>query len=209
MHALAHACLRMCHRSLFLLIDSHTRPITCPRLPHLTNSHTRSPSCCVARFVVAFAGADGEGDQGGHPCAVPRRQDHLPHQPIGPIRDWWATGRRWRHWPQDHRRHIRRLGRPRWWRLLGQGPNQGVCARARVCVCGVSGCGCLYVCVGGGGQWCAPIVLNQLVALLDALWCGRQLLRVFGTPTCVKWPRQSLSLISLFTTQTLTLVSSA
>jgi S-adenosylmethionine synthetase len=33
----------------------------------------------------------------------------------------WATAA----WPQDHRRHLRRLGPSRWWRLLRQGPVQG------------------------------------------------------------------------------------
>ena len=37
---------------------------------------------------------------------------------IRPFHHWWATRRCWSHWTQDHRRHLRRVGCPRWWGLL-------------------------------------------------------------------------------------------
>ena len=44
---------------------------------------------------------------------------------IGTICDWWAAGRCWSDWPEDHRGHLRRLGRPWRWCFLWQGLFQG------------------------------------------------------------------------------------
>ena len=37
-------------------------------------------------------GRDGEGREGRHPRAVPRRPDHLPHQPVWKLHHRWSHG---------------------------------------------------------------------------------------------------------------------
>ena len=49
----------------------------------------------------------------------------LPRQPDRQVRDRRPGRRRRPDGPQDHRRHLRRHGPPRRWRLLGQGPLEG------------------------------------------------------------------------------------
>ena len=49
----------------------------------------------------------------------------VPHQPDRQVRDRRPGGRLRPDRPQDHRRHLRRLGPSRWWRVLRQGPVQG------------------------------------------------------------------------------------
>lgn len=60
-----------------------------------------------------IAGAAGQVAAQGH---------QVPHQPDRQVRDRWPGGRLRPDRPQDHRRHLRRLGPSRWWRLLRQGP---------------------------------------------------------------------------------------
>jgi hypothetical protein len=52
-------------------------------------------------------------------------EHHLPHQPHGAVRGGRSPRRLRPHRPQDHRRHLRRLGPPRRRRLLRQGSDEG------------------------------------------------------------------------------------
>merc|ERR1712061_227454 len=80
----------------------------------------------------AHRGGGGEEDAAGdhleerQACDLPVRRPHaLAHQPLGQVHHRWSAGRRRAHRPQDHHRHLWRLGGT-WWRcLLGQGPHQG------------------------------------------------------------------------------------
>mmetsp|Transcript_6419 Transcript_6419/g.13298 ORF Transcript_6419/g.13298 Transcript_6419/m.13298 type:complete len:423 (-) Transcript_6419:322-1590(-) len=60
-------------------------------------------------------------------CPLYLRQNHVQpaHQPLGQVHHRRAAGRRRPHRTEDHHRHVRRLGRPRRRRLLGQRPDQG------------------------------------------------------------------------------------
>jgi hypothetical protein len=67
--------------------------------------------------------------RGGDPADDPGRAardgpDHA-RQPDGPVRHRRADGRRRADRSQDHRRQLWRDGAPRWWRLLGQGSDEG------------------------------------------------------------------------------------
>ena len=68
---------------------------------------------------------DRERDQEGHPGRDDGQDDPVPDQPDRPLRRRRPRGRLRPHRPQDHRRHLRRLGPPRRRRLLGQGSVQG------------------------------------------------------------------------------------
>merc|ERR1712085_193640 len=50
---------------------------------------------------------------------------HLHINPTGKFIIGGPAGRCRPHGPQDHHRHLRRLGCPRWWRFLWQGPIYG------------------------------------------------------------------------------------
>ena len=54
-----------------------------------------------------------------------QRQDHLPHQPDGPVRGRRAARRLRADRAEDHRRYLRRLGAARRRGLQRQGPHQG------------------------------------------------------------------------------------
>merc|ERR1711924_65503 len=56
---------------------------------------------------------------------VPRREDHLPPEPLWPLRHWGAPRRRWAERPQDHHRHLRGLGGAGGGGFLWEGPHQG------------------------------------------------------------------------------------
>merc|ERR1712194_869785 len=68
-----------------------------------------------------FAGNQAQERQGG-PFHLWRLRA-FAHQPHWQVHHRWSTGRRRPHGPQDHHRHLRRLGCPRRWRFLWQGPD--------------------------------------------------------------------------------------
>lgn len=74
-----------------------------------------------------LAGAAGQVAAQGH---------QVPHQPDRQVRDRRPGGRLRPDRPQDHRRHLRRLGASRWWCVLRQGSVQG----------GPFGCLCRALC---------------------------------------------------------------
>ena len=95
---------------------SASTPSSCPRSTPRTSTSTRMLAPEIRKFVVDPI-LDG-----------PRpRRSRLPaaHQPDRPVRDRRTHGRRRPHRSQDHRRHLRRLGPPRRWRVLRQGPVEG------------------------------------------------------------------------------------
>ena len=73
----------------------------------------------------AAPGPDGARGEAGGARQVPRRAHHLPPQPLRPVRHRRPPVRRRPHRTQDHRGHVRRLGRPWRRRFLRQGLHQG------------------------------------------------------------------------------------
>ncbi|KAH8620942.1 S adenosylmethionine synthetase N terminal domain [Trypanosoma vivax] len=86
----------------------------------------RDPHLCTARRRRVERddpqGPHGQGDQGCDPRGRPRRGHQVPPEPVWPVRDWRASRRCRPDRAQDHRRHVRGVGCPRWRRLLGEGP---------------------------------------------------------------------------------------
>ena len=60
-----------------------------------------------------------------HSRSSDRREHDLPSPALRSIRHWRSSRRCWSHRAKNHRRHLWRLGCPRWWRLLRQGLHQG------------------------------------------------------------------------------------
>ena len=66
-----------------------------------------------------------ERDQEGVAREAAHDQDRVPDQSNRALRRRWSAGRHGTHRPQDHRRHLRRHGPSRRWRVLGQGSHEG------------------------------------------------------------------------------------
>ena len=109
-------------------------------LPARRRRRARARLRRARRRLLAAPARDGHGraarrdrgarrarrDPGG---AARRRDDARPRlrarEPDRALRGRRADGRRGADGPQDHRRHLRRHGAPRRWRVLGQGSDEG------------------------------------------------------------------------------------
>ena len=92
--------------------DRHRRRLDAA---HAGGDAMRKSATSSSTKIIKPAAAEGPG----------QRRHQVPHQPDRPIRRRRAARRLRADRPQDHRRHLRRLGPARRRRLQRQGPHQG------------------------------------------------------------------------------------